>query len=150
MNNFLVPILTSNTFEAPFMNSSFSILSTEDTPNSFKTKFMSKMDNAMQVILFEDENTLNQPVTFDNNHQTTVMHDNNNPQVINQNTQLNNNKPISFSLNIHQSTFERTQNFYIDRLNLTDLIGNITSNNNNTNTNNTNIVMNNNINICIS
>jgi hypothetical protein len=111
---------------------------------------MSKMDNAMQVILFEDENTLNQPVTFDNNHQTTVMHDNNNPQVINQNTQLNNNKPISFSLNIHQSTFERTQNFYIDRLNLTDLIGNITSNNNNTNTNNTNIVMNNNINICIS
>ena len=145
MNNFLVPILTSNTFETPFLNSSFSILSNEDKPISFQKKFMSKMDSAMQFISFEDENTLNQPLTLDNNHQTNNIYYNDNQHV--QHTQTNNNKPISFSLNIHQSPFERTQQFYIDGLNLTDVTGHI---NNNSNSNHTNIIMNNNINICIS
>ena len=148
MNNFLVPILTSNTFEAPFLNSSFSALSNEDKPISFQKKFMSKMDSAMQVMSFEEEITSHQPLTFDNSHQTNNVYYNDNQLILNQNTQINNNKPISFSLNIHQNPFDRTQNFYIDGMNMNDLIGHI--HNNNSNNNHTNIIMNNNINICIS
>ena len=146
MNNFLEPILTSNSFDLPFLNSSLNMPSTENTPISFQKKFMSKMESAMQVISFEDENLSNQPTTlYNNNNQTSniIFNENHHP-IQNQNIQITNIKTINFSLNFNQNPFERTQNLLSEGLNLTDIIGETIHNDNVANIGTSNI------NICIS
>ena len=145
MNNFLEPILTSNTLELPFLNSSLSTLSIENTQISFQKKFMSKMESAMQVISFEDENISNQSTTlYNNNNQTNNIILNENHPIQNQNMQMTNIKTINFCLNFNQNPFERTQILLIEGLNLTDIIGETLPNDNVTNIGTSNI------NICIS
>lgn len=134
MNNILIPLFTSNKLDVPFNNSSLSEISVEDKPISFQNKFMSKMDNAMKMMDFEEENISDHLIRYNN-----VT--NNHHQVTFQSFQPNNNNNnrINFYFNFNQNLFEKRQTLFINGLDLPNLIDEEDINTTNSN-----------INICIS